>query len=152
LNQETTGLGVLLENGTLTVPVLFCPTDTEADIGAEYAKYRDRTSDIAWCSYLYRQLDGQADKTQLNDKLVNLGNNAAGKPIRALIMDMQCTMEWNGLPIKRNHDGKTSCIGFTDGSAAAFPLSAGQLTLEGSTSMVPQTLDKMLEQADALSP
>lgn len=149
LNQETSGLGVLIENGLPVDQTLFCPTDLEADPNVELEKLRSRSSDIAWCSYLFRQLDGQSTvkpKTQLSD----LGKNNQGQRITALIMDMQSTMEWDGLPTKRPHDGVKCCIGFVDGSAGVYPNTDNNLTLMGSTSLVEERLNSMLEYADSL--
>lgn len=149
LNQEVSGLGVLVEKGFFPSTALFCPTDADGDPTVECEKFNKHTAEDAWCSYLFRQLDGQADSPAMT-KLVNLGNNAKGIPITALVMDIQCTMVWNGLPIKRNHDGTVCCIGFIDGSAMAFPNTDQNLTLLGSTGQVEQRLNKMLEYADWL--
>ena len=151
LNQEPSGLGVLLENGAFPYDILFCPTDTLADPPAEYDKMQCHSSDIAWCSYLYRQLDGQ-ELTPPKTQLSNLGNNGQHLPIRALIMDMQCIMEWQGLPIKRPHEGKLCCIGFTDGSAISAPNTDENFTLMGNTSDFDKRLDAILEYADSLGP
>jgi type II secretory pathway pseudopilin PulG len=151
LNHEPSGLGVLVEQGALPPEVLFCPTDTDTDVAAECSKLRNHTTDIAWCSYLFRQLDGQ-EGDPARTRLANLGNNAQHKPIRALVIDMQCTMEWEGLPIRRNHDGLRCNIGFTDGSAISVPNTDENLTLLGPTGGVPQRLDHMLEYADSLAP
>lgn len=151
LNQETTGLGALVENGSLTFPVMFCPTDSDVDMDGEYAKLRDHTSGIAWSSYLYRQLDAQAD-TPAKNKLSSLGKNAQGKPIRALIMDMNCTMQWDELPLKSNHEHKVANVGLVDGSAITVPIKGDELTLSGSTSLVPERLDAMFELADEMAP
>ncbi len=152
LNQEVSGLGALVEDGSLVGASLFCPSDTEADITAECTKLKNHTSEIAWCSYLYRQLDGQAQQKRPKRFLANLGNNAQGMPIRALIMDMQATMEWDGLPTKRNHDGTVCCIGFVDGSAMAFPNKDDIFTFNGTTGLYEQRLNAILEAADATYP
>lgn len=151
LNQEPSGLGVLLQNDMLSAGVLFCPTDPDIDQAAEVEKFRTRSTDIAWCSYLYRQLDGQKSnppKTQLS----GLGDNAQDKPVRALIIDMQCIMVWTGLPTRRNHDGKLCSIGFSDGSAMTAPNKDENMTLMGNTSNTDKRLDAMLEYADSLAP
>lgn len=151
LNQEPTGMGVLVERGMLPAKTLLCPTDINADMTAESEKLRTRSADNAWCSYLYRQLDGQ-ESTPLKNRLANLGNNAQGKRIAALIVDMQCEMQWAGLPIKKNHDGTRCGMGFSDGSARFVPNTNQKLTLNGPTDMVDQRLDEILEYADSVGP
>jgi prepilin-type N-terminal cleavage/methylation domain-containing protein len=151
LNQEAPGLGLLVEQNLLPAESLFCPADAGAEWKEQAELLRSRASTIAWGSYLYRQLDGQAGPTPRN-KLASLGNNAQGRRLTALILDMQCTMVWEGLPLKRNHDGVLACIGFTDGSAIAVPNKDQLLTLMGDTSAVEQRLDEILEYADTLGP
>lgn len=151
LNQEPSGMGVLVQNGLLSPAVLFCPTDSEADPEAEAAKFRDHTAGIAWCSYLYRQLDGQLS-SPARIQLSSLGDNAKGTPVRALILDMQCTMVWDGLPIKRNHDGKLCNVGFSDGSASVILNDKEAMTLLGPTGQTDKRLDVMLEYADSMAP
>ena len=151
LNQETTGMGMLVESRMLPAKTLFCPTDIGADVTAESEKLHTRSTDNAWCSYLYRQLDNQ-ESTPLKNRLANLGNNAQGKRIAALIVDMQCEMQWAGLPIKKNHEGARCGIGFTDGSARLVPNTDQRLTLSGPTDQVEQRLDEMLEYADSVGP
>lgn len=151
LNQESTGMGVLVERNMLPAAVLFCPTDVGAEATAEYEKLRTRSTDIAWCSYLYRQLDGQADNPP-KTRLSSLGNNTQGRKIKALVMDMQCTMVWNGLPIKQNHGGTQCSIGFADGSAIVVANTDQNLTLLGATGDVENRLNGMLEYADSLGP
>lgn len=151
LNQEPTGMGVLVESRMLPAKSLFCPTDIDADVTAEAEKLRTRSTDNAWCSYLYRQLDGQ-ESTPLKNRLANLGNNAQGKRITALVMDMQCAFQWTGVPIKKNHDGARCCIGFSDGSARVVPNTDQNLTLNGATSLLEQRLNEMLQYADSVGP
>ena len=87
-----------------------------------------------------------------SDHRSSLGKNAQGKPIRALIMDMNCTMQWDELPLKSNHEHKVANVGLVDGSAITVPIKDDQLTLAGSTSLVPECLDTMFELADSLAP
>ncbi len=151
LNQEPSGLGLLIERGLIPGPLLFCPADVNADPQAECDKFRTHAASDAWCSYLFRQLDGQS-YVPPKTRLANLGDNARGNRVTALIMDMQCTMVWAGLPVKNNHEGTHCCIGFADGSAMLFPNTDQNLTLQGSTGAVEQRLNQMLEYADSLSP
>jgi len=151
LNQEAPGLGLLVERNLLMPESLFCPADTEIDPQAECNKLLTHAAADAWCSYLYRQLDGQ-DSAPPRRHLSSLGNNARGHRVSALILDMQCTMEWPGLPLKHNHEGLLCSIGFTDGSAITAPNTHQNLTLMGDTSSVPERLDQIMEYADWLAP
>ena len=149
INQEAPGLGRLVELGMLDGRVLFCPTDANADPAAELAKLRTRAGDDAWCSYLYRQLDGQ-EGPRPRTRLASLGNNAQGRRITVLVMDMQCELEWAGLPKKRPHEGLRCGIGFIDGSARTVRNIDRALTFMGSVDHVEERLNEMLEAADEI--
>lgn len=149
LNQEHTSLGVLLSADLLPPEAVFCPDDETADATAELERFRTGAGQDAWCSYLYRNLDGQApgaSKALLED----LGTNAQGGRVTALVMDMQCTMQWAGLPLKSNHGGTQSVVGFVSGGAGMFSNEGAELTLNGSTSATYTRLDRILEHADSL--
>lgn len=148
LNQEAPGLGKLLDDELTVHEVLFCPTDVEVEPSLEYRMYQTRSSGMAWCSYLFRQLDGQGPDNR-RVRLSSLGNNAQGKPIRVLIMDIQCTMTWTDLPKKRHHEGVACNVGLVDGSATTIPNTGENLTLKGPTWQVEERLNAMLEYADA---
>lgn len=149
LNQEVSSHGGLLEDDYLSHGALFCPSDPAASMRAEYEKLRTRSNENAWCSYLYRQLDGQsADPPE--QQLEGLGNNGEGEPVRVLVLDMQCTMSWQGLPKKNNHDGQGLSMGLVDGSARQVDNVDGALTLNGSTGRTYRRLDEMLINADSL--
>jgi prepilin-type processing-associated H-X9-DG protein len=151
LNQEPSGLGVLLKEGTLTGPVMFCPTDTETDVTAECEKFTSRSTENAWCSYLYRQLDAQASSPAKRN-LAMLGKNAQGKRVTALILDIQATMDWIGLPKKKLHDGVKCNIGFADGSVITVRNKDDNLTFSGPTSDTEFRVDHIFEYADSLAP
>ena len=151
LNQEPSGLGVLVEQNFLSPAVLFCPTDYDAQPTLEAEKLRTRSTDIAWCSYLFRQLDAQQQfppKRQLSD----LGNDAQGRPAKALILDIQASMDWEFLPIKTTHRGLRCNIGFSDGSAMVFANKDRTLTFMGATGSVEPRLNEIFEYADGLAP
>jgi prepilin-type N-terminal cleavage/methylation domain-containing protein len=150
LNQEYAGLGVLLKAGLLPAEAMFCPDDNQADIAGENAKALAQSSQDAWCSYLYRQLDGQ-DSTGPHPRLDDLGRNARGDMVVAIVMDMQCSMVWTGLPIKQTHGGRQCNIGLANGSTRTIANDNDQFTLNGSTSLTYQRLDAILERADALA-
>lgn len=151
LNQEATGLGLLVESRLLPGKSLFCPTDVDADPLAQTERLRTHSTDDAWCSYLYRHLDGQ-ESTPPKTRLANLGNNAQGRRITALVMDIQCTLQWTGLPIKKNHEGTRCSIGFVDGSAIVVPNTDQKLTLICPTNLLEQRLNEILEYADSVGP
>jgi hypothetical protein len=151
LNQEAPGLGVLVEKNLLSAGTLFCPADVEANPVGEDVKRIDRTTEIAWCSYLYRQLDAQGS-VPAKTRLGSLGDNAQGRRVTALVIDAQCTLVWTGVPLKRNHQGLRCGIGFIDGSAIAVPNTNENLTLMGNTGQVEQRLNSIFEYADTLFP
>lgn len=151
LNQEYTGLGTLLDRRYITHEVLFCPRDDKADPSAEYKKAYTSSTDNAWGSYLYRQLDGQAGSPPRR-RLENLGNNARGRKVSVLILDAQCTMVWAGLPLKSNHNGEKCSVGLASGTVTSVTNDGARLTLSGNTSSTYQRLDQILETADALCP
>ncbi|HUT59229.1 MAG TPA: prepilin-type N-terminal cleavage/methylation domain-containing protein [Phycisphaerae bacterium] len=149
LNQEYSSLAELTEGGYMPWGMLFCPNDDDADMEDEYEKLRTRSGENAWGSYLYRQLDGQSADPPRR-KIEGLGTNTAGQPIKALIVDMQCTMEWTGLPTKSNHGGKDLSLGLVDGSTKRVDNVSDRLTLNGATGDTFKRLDQILEHADEL--
>ena len=151
LNQEAPGLGVLVEKRMLDYRNLFCPTDPDAHPETEYEKFRMRSEENAWCSYLYRQLDGQAGKPPRN-RLASLGSNAKGRKVTALVMDIQCNIEWQGVPFKKLHEGKRCNIGFMDGSVKTVLNVDERLSLATATDKVEQRLDEIMEHADLIGP
>jgi prepilin-type N-terminal cleavage/methylation domain-containing protein len=149
LNQQYGALGVLVDAKTMPREALFCPTDSAALPDAEWTKAVNRTVELGWGSYLYRQLDGQAAGASRR-LLDNLGNNARGLRVAVLVLDAQCTMDWPGLPLKANHVGAKCSAGLVDGSVRPLTNDAARFTLNGSTSDTYSRLDAILEAADAL--
>lgn len=157
LNQEAPGLGVLLNGNYVPADSLFCPEDSAADEKNQLNLYTTKSSENAWCSYLYRQLDGQVGASDNGGlppsprtRMDGLGTNNQGNSVSALIMDMHCTMDWTGLPLKSNHGGYRSAVGFLAGSVRMYDDPTEQLTLNGSTSWVFRRLHEILQYADTL--
>jgi len=150
LNQEPSALGVLVEAKLLPPEGMFCPDDADADREVQMERVRTQAAQSAWCSYLYRQLDGQAS-SPLKKRLDDLGLNDQGGRVSALVMDMQCTMQWPDLPTKSNHGGLQSAVGFVSGAATRVSNEGDPLTLNGSTGATYSRLDEMLEYADTLA-
>jgi prepilin-type N-terminal cleavage/methylation domain-containing protein len=151
LNHEPSALGVLIEQDYLDYPGAFCPNDLDVEAEEEYAKLAGRTDEIGWCSYIYRQLDGQDTDPPQDTRLEELGENAQGRRITALVFDAQVTMQWQDLPLKGPHRGTSCSVGFVDGGAITASNEQDRLTLKGNTSATFERLDTMLEYADTLS-
>lgn len=148
LNNEAPGFGLLIEQGFLPVESVFCPSDSGADPAAEGEVLRTHAGTTnAWCSYLYRQLDAQ--QAPVTSKLGSLSRNARGKRLAALILDMQCSITYTGLPKKDNHGGKMCSVGFADGSASAVENTDQRFTLNDVG--VETRLNAIFEAADALA-
>lgn len=147
LNQQYSTHGLLAKHALLDLGVFFCPSDRDADVSAQRANL-ETTRDV-WMSYMYRQLDGQAagpPRTKLDD----LGMNAKGVRVSALVFDAQCAIEWEDVPLKRPHGGLTCSLGFVQGSARQVSNAEQALTLQGDTNDTFRLLDAMLEAADAM--
>ncbi len=130
---------------------MFCPDDRDSDWRVEFEKIRTRSYDIAYCSYLYRQLDGQAAYPP-QSRLEDLGLNPAGGRVGALVLDMCNKLNYPGLPLRNNHGGRRASIGFATGGARMVNNVNDQLTLREADVMVVFTrLDEILENADTLS-
>jgi len=146
--------GILLTAGLLGPEAMFCPDDRFSDVEAEYERFRTQ-SDTAYCAYLYRQLDGQAANPP-GTKLEHLGTNAKGDKVAALVMDMHNLLDFPGLPLRSNHGGLRTSIGFLHGGAAAFDNSSQAMTLRNEDNDggygVFYRLDAILEHADSLAP
>jgi len=151
LNQELSALGVLVEKDFLGYEAIFCPNDPDVRPRQEYARLRGRTNEIGWCSYMYRQLDGQDTDPPRDTRLEELGLNARGERVTAILFDAQVTMVWADLPLKSPHGGTKCSVGFVHGGAATVANTDERLTLRGNTSATFQRLDTMLEYADTLS-
>jgi len=150
--QKYNGHGVLLSGYLETAEAFFCPGDDSKDPTEELDKMYHLANEDAYCSYLYRQLDGgPAAYVPHTGKLGGLGPNARGKPISALLMDMNSTMQVPGMPrhTRTNHQGAKTSIGFTDGHAETFPNENQQFTLRyGDEPQLFERIDEIFELAD----
>lgn len=147
LNQEFGAHGALVDRRLVQLESFYCPEDPTADPKGDWPKMRDKTTDFVWCSYLYRQLDGQAADPPKRS-IDNLGKNQSGDRVSALIFDIQCEMVWQGLPQKKIHEGTKCSLGFVNGGAKTVSNEDKALTLNGSTSDTYKRLDQMLQAAD----
>ncbi len=149
-NRQDAALGVLLREQLLSYEGLFCPDDRRADPLEQFQRWKARGSSFAWGSYMYRQLDGQAESPP-ETSLDRLGQNAAGDRISALVMDAHVELDWPGLPRKEPHGGRNLSVGFVHGGAATFDNSGKELTIrEGDNTDIFGRLDEILEHSDTL--
>ena len=141
--------GVLLGEEYVSPEMMFCPDDNSADWEAELQKIRSGSGESAYCSYLYRQLDGRPVGASPIALLSNLGRNAAGDTVSALVMDVNSRMPI--APIRVNHRGLKISIGFVDGSANILDQPNEEYTLRaGDESGILARLDEILQTADLL--
>ena len=146
--------GVLLR-GYLEMPeAFFCPGDDSNDPTEELDKMHHLANEDAYCSYTYRQLDGGPGfNVPHTGKLGDLGVNARGETISALVMDMNSTMQVPGMPrhTRTNHRGAKTSIGFTDGHVETFGNENQDFTLkDGEERWVFERSDEIFELADTL--
>jgi len=133
-------LGLLLNRYLDKTPeVLFCPgSDKKIDAAAELAKV-GKTQ--AQGGYYYRHagvtdLFDTPGVTSVPDhtSLGNLGNNRNGKPIRALVMDInfQCPdgLKQFNVRSQSNHRGETTNILFSDGHISSRPNTDDRFTID----------------------
>jgi len=157
------GLGLLLREHLANQPkVLFCPgTDQLLDAETELAKVG---ANQAQCSYYYRHggntllFDTPASReTPPPIQLDRLGENRAGVPIRALVLDTEflCPADlgtFNVIP-RTNHRQKFVNALYSDGHAKTLPNGDGRFTVDvRDYSEVRNSFDrilKVLERADA---
>ena len=146
--------GVLLNDYLETPKAFFCPGDDSKDPTEELDKMYHLADEDAYCSYMYRQLDGgPAAYVPHTGKLGSLGTNARGKVISALVMDMNSTMQVPGMPrhTRTNHRGAKTSIGFVDGHAEAFGNDNQQFTLRyGDEPQLFERIDEIFELSDTL--
>ncbi len=139
-----TGCGALGLHDWQNPEGFFCPGDDSADPTEELAKLRDRASQDAHGSYLYRQKD-QAESA----RIANLGFDDAGLPVRAVLMDLNSRMP--GLPQRTNHDGRLVNIGFIGGHVRGYDNTQDAFTLRPQDVANPfARLDEILIAADRL--
>ncbi len=152
--QKYNSHGVLLNGYLKAAEAFFCPGDDSKDPTEELDKMYHLANEDAYCSYLYRQLDGgPAAYVPHTGKLGRLGDNARGEPISALLMDMNSTMQVPGMPqhTRTNHQGAKTSIGFTDGHVETFGNENQQFTLRhGDEPQLFERIDQIFELADTL--
>ncbi len=147
----TNAHGVLMERDFISPHAMFCPDDDSSDPQEELEKIQLRSPEVGYSSYMYRQYDGQADG-RMQKKIDHLGDNAAGRKVSALIMDMNSFLEIPGVPVRTNHRGKKVSVGFAAGHALAFDTPDDELALRAEDiKNIWGRLDEILEYADALS-
>ena len=145
--------GVLLRDYLETPKAFFCPGDDSNDPTEELDKMYHLANEDAYCSYLYRQLDGGPGfHAPHTGELGDLGINVRGEVISALVMDMNSTMQVSGMPrhTRTNHRGAKTSIGFTDGHVETFGNENQQFTLRhGDEPQLFERIDEIFELADA---
>ena len=146
--------GVLLRGYLEQPEAFFCPGDDSTDPTEELDKMERLADEDAYCSYLYRQLDGGPSAyVPHTGRLGGLGTNSRGEVISALVMDMNSTMQVPGMPrhTRTNHRGARTSIGFVDSHAETFDNDEQQFTLRhGDEPRLFERIDEILELADAL--
>ncbi len=148
--------GALLE-GYLSQPkMLFCPGDNSNEPSGDLVKIKEQSSASAHCSYLYRQLDGRAPGSENSSRCIDdLGANAQGNRVTALILDMNSRMQVPYMPwyTRVNHYAKKVSVGFAAGHAAIFPNTNDAMTLRhGDEPQLFGRMDEIFEYADSLIP
>ena len=150
--QQYNAHGILLEKHLGQAEAMFCPDDDSVDSKETLEKVRSRSTEDAYPSYIYRQLDGRKAVTELSIKLHDLGVNSEGQPVRALLMDINSLMQMPGAPVRTNHRGKKVSIGFADGYAKICDNTNAELTLRDSDKFrIPDRLDEIFQFADSLA-
>jgi prepilin-type N-terminal cleavage/methylation domain-containing protein len=144
--------GVLLGMGLIQDEAMFCPDDDTSDPIEELDKIRRRVDDDrAFCSYFYRQLDARDPAAGAPSAVLeNLGFNAQGDRVTALVMDANSLLELPGFDQRTNHGAKFVSIGFVDGHVDMFDNDEGELTLEGGEMSMLPAMDAAYEHADTL--
>lgn len=139
--------GEMFAREIMQAEAYFCPGDDSANPQGEIAKIIQKSSDSAYCSYLYRQLDGRAAGETPSACLSDLGNNTKDQPVKALVLDINSLAPIG--PKRTNHGGKRVGIGFVEGQAIMRATPNEELTIrstDGSNFM--GRLDEILALAD----
>ena len=145
------GAGALLEGYLAEAEMLYCPDDDSNDPVEELAKIEARGGDDAFGSYLYRQLDAQDPAHAPSANLDRLGENPAGDPVRALMLDMNSRMVVPGTPQRTNHGAEKVNVGFLMGNASTFDNTGDPMTLRAGDGMtVFNRLDEIFTYAGGL--
>ena len=146
--HEYNAHGALLNGDVVEEEALFCPADDSANPKLELQNVQQQGDDDSYCSYLYRQLDGQgqAKPSRLIDRL---GVNAAGTTVRAMVLDANSRM--NGFWKRTNHGGLRVSVGFIGGCVEVVDTPDEELSLRpGDEADFTARLDEIFQRADLL--
>jgi len=155
-----TGLGLLMimkQQFIGNPEVLYCPDDRGVDMNEQaYNLKKMPPKEIIHGSYIYRQLDAREDDSDGMGKLGSLGNNPAGKPVRAIAADRNYLCYRSKLlpftdPTNRlTHKGTSLNILFEDGSVKtvvnASPGGPSDLRLDMRSATPPTGTDGTVEE------
>ena len=148
--------GVLLENHLSQPKMLFCPSDNSDEPAKDLLKIQERSGEPAHCSYAYRQLDGrEAGSEDSHRSIDDLGVNAEGNRVTALILDMNSRMQIPYMPwyTRVNHNAEKISVGFAAGHAAIFSNTNDAMTMRsGDEPQLFGRIDEIFEYADLLNP
>ncbi|MCD4699179.1 MAG: type II secretion system GspH family protein [Phycisphaerae bacterium] len=148
--------GALLEGYISQPRMLFCPGDNSDEPAGDLVKIQQKSSQPAHCSYLYRQLDGRKPGSENSSRCIDdLGVNAHGNGVTALIMDMNSRMQVPYMPwyTRVNHRAEKVSVGFAAGHASIFPNTNDAMTLRsGDEPKLFARMDEIFEYADMLNP
>jgi prepilin-type N-terminal cleavage/methylation domain-containing protein/prepilin-type processing-associated H-X9-DG protein len=156
---EMVGLGIMLPTFLKSSPkVLFCPAVDQEDMSDFFLRLVGTGQ--AQGDYYYRHaseveiLGPPVQSAQIN--LARLGRNSTGRPIRALVMDIDFVtipdLLMFGVVTRTCHQRKTVNILFSDGHASAADNRKREYTIDATTD-IPNTLKRVLatfEKADSL--
>ncbi len=146
---KTDGMGSMLLSEILDPDMMFCPSDDSTDPEEEMVKLLAMDVEDAYCSYLYRQRDAQAN-TPPTSLLEQMGTNLSGRRITAIILDMNSLL--SVAPVRTNHGGEKVSVGFVDGHAAAFDNHEHEMSIRENDFAANMRLDEIFQYADSLSP
>lgn len=154
--------GVLLEKHISQPQILFCPGDNSDEPARDLVNIQDKSNQSAYCSYLYRQLDAKEAGTEDSHRcLGDLGVNARGNRVTALIMDMNSYMKYANPPFpaeysrytRTNHNAEKVSVGFAEGHVLIFPNTDDKMTFRQSDMLTSHLRpDDIFEYADSLNP
>ena len=145
--------GALLERDYVDPAIFFCPSDDSGEGETQLAIIRNREDKDAYCSYYYRQLDGQNSYPPTIMRIEQLDKNADGGRVSAFVMDANCTTKF--YPQRTNHGGQKVQLGYIQGDARTYNTPNGELSLRPDDGpkifAQPSRLDEILELADSLA-
>jgi prepilin-type N-terminal cleavage/methylation domain-containing protein len=148
-SEQFNAHGALLDAQLEAPEAFFCPSDTSADAPAELAQMRSQAAEDVYCSYIYRQLDARGPGSETASQLENLGLNAQGDRVSALLFDANSRLSMPGVPVRINHEAKVVSIGHADGHVRQVKTPNEELTVPADAGyQVKPILDAMFELAD----